>query len=206
MKARTVLAVVVGVFACSAWAQDPLEGIVIQEDLQAPYDRRDYKHWKDEDGDGQDARQEALIAESYVDVSFNEKGLVNAGLWMGPYTGYVTRDPGTLDIDHLVPLKEAHRSGAANWTPQQREDYANALSNDYHLIAVWRSANRSKADKDPAHWMPPNRSYWCEYLDHWISVKRTWGLSMDTAEADAIREGLAVCADYEKRDAIGGLQ
>ena len=121
MKARTVIAVAMGMFACLAWAQDPLEGIMIQEDLQAAYDRdKDYKHWEDHDGDGQDARQEALIAESYVKVSFDDKGRVNAGIWMGPYTGYVTRDPGMLDIDHLVPLKEAHRSGAANWTAEQR--------------------------------------------------------------------------------------
>ena len=190
---------------CTAVASaDPLEGIPIEEDLKAAYDRNEYKHWVDEDGDGQDTRQEALIAESLVGVTFDDKGKVDAGLWVGPYTSFVTRDPRTLDVDHLVPLKEAHRSGAANWTPQRREAYANDVIDNNHLIAVWNSANRSKSDKDPADWMPPNRAYWCEYLDEWIAVKRKWELSMDQQEADAIKTGLAVCERYRMRDHIDG--
>ena len=39
---------------------------------------------------------------------------------------------------------------------------------------------------------PPNRSYWCQYLEDWIAVKRRWELSMDEEEATAIRKGLKV--------------
>ena len=202
---KIAAAVAVLAVALPAWADDPLDGISIQPELDVPYDRDDYKHWVDEDGDGQDARQEALIAESLIKVSLSDRGAVREGLWVGPYTGRVIRNSRIIDIDHRVALGEAHVSGAANWTPERKEAYANDLADEHHLIGVWRSANRSKSDKDPAEWMPPNRSYWCSYLNEWIAVKRKWKLSMDEKEAAAIREGLNVCARYVKRDAIGGL-
>ena len=82
----------------------------------AEYNRSQWKHWTDEDGDCQDARQEALISESLVEVTFESER--NAGL--KPAGGTVrslaptSRRPGDLDIDHLVPLKNAHDSGG--WT------------------------------------------------------------------------------------------
>ena len=46
------------------------------------------------------------------------------------------------------------------------------------LIATWKSTNRSKHDKDRSEWLPPNRAYWCTYLDDWVRIKRAWGLSI----------------------------
>ena len=199
-----LLLIATAMAACASASAGSLDGILIEQDLSTAFNRDHYKHWVDEDGDGQDARQEALIAESLIPVAFDDEGKVESGLWVGPYTSFVTRDPGTLDVDHLGPLKEAHRSGAANWTPQRREAYANDLIDRNHLIAVWNSANRSKSDKDPADRMPPNRAYWCEYLDEWVAVKRKWELSMDTQEADAVKGGLVVCDRYKMRDHIDG--
>ncbi len=116
----------------------------------------------------------------------------------------MTSDPGALDIDHMVPLKEAHRSGAHAWTAERREAYANDLGHPQALIAVKSGANRSKGDKDPANWMPPNRSYWCQYLGDWIAIKTRWELSVDQAEADALKKGLAVCEKYKSGDHLDG--
>lgn len=102
-------------------------------------------------------------------------------------------------------MNEAHRSGGHSWGPDRRLSYANSLADPNHLVATGRSTNRSKGDKDPANWLPPNRSYWCDYLINWIAIKREWSLSMDDAEAKAIRKGLKVCHRYEKRDHIDGL-
>ena len=183
----------------------PLDGILIAPESQAEtYDRDLYRHWTDDDGDGQDARQEALIAESLVPVQLAPDGTVTIGLWVGPYCGFVTTRPGDLDVDHMVPLKEAHVSGGFAWDAAKRQAFANALANPGHLIAVKAGCNRSKGDKDPAQWMPPNRAYWCTYLADWITVKREWSLSMDEAEAGAVTEGLRVCARYTSGDSLVG--
>ena len=53
------------------------------------YNRSQWKHWIDEDGDCQDARQEALISESLVEVTFESerKCRVAMGRWYGAFTG-----------------------------------------------------------------------------------------------------------------------
>ena len=152
------------------------------------YNRNDYlTDWVDADGDCQDARQEVLIAESVVPVTLSSDGCrVLAGLWQDDFTGLSFNDPGDLDIDHLVPLKEAHDSGAWLWSPAAKKAYSNNLSNPLVLNAVDNSANRSKGDRDPALWMPSNTSYHCEYIKSWVAVKQAFGLSMDNAEAKAI--------------------
>ncbi len=153
-----------------------------------PYDRGLYRHWIDEDRDCQNTRQEVLIKESTVQVTLDPRGCkVVAGLWDDPYTGRVFTDPGLLDIDHLIPLAEVHRSGGDKWDSTLRRAYANDLTEPKNLIAVFRSANRSIGDRDPANWMPPNASYHCEYVATWTSVKERWGLSADDAEREAVR-------------------
>ena len=104
------------------------------------YDRGDWKHWVDADGDCQDARQEVLIAESLVEVTFetDRKCRVETGRWFGAFTGVYTGDPGDLDIDHLVPLKNAHLSGGWIWDADMREEYANYLNQSQGGMCICR--------------------------------------------------------------------
>lgn len=160
------------------------------------YDRDDYlRRWRDADGDCQDTRDEVLIAESEVPVEFasERRCEVVAGEWHDPFTGRTFTDPSKLDIDHMVPLKEAHRSGAADWPDDRKRTYANDLDHPHALVAVYRGANRSKGARDPADWMPPNEDVHCRYLRIWVDVKETWGLAMDAEERAAVRSGLADC-------------
>src|SRR4051794_32098108 len=90
-----------------------------------------------------------------------------------------------LDVDHVVPLKEAWRSGAAEWSTQDRRAFANDLTRS-QLVAVSARSNRSKADKDPARWQPPLADYRCTYGRAWVSVKHVYGLTIDTAERSAL--------------------
>ena len=122
------------------------------------YERNDWKHWEDHDGDCQDARQEVLIAESLVPVTYktDRECRVETGWWYGAFTGTHIEDPGNLDIDHLVPLKNAHNSGGWPWTADRREEYANYLGDDDHPIAVLDRANQSKGARGPEEWRPPD--------------------------------------------------
>ena len=151
----------------------------------------------DEDRDCQNARHEVLIAESTTPVGFKTaKGChVVSGNWLGAYSGKVFMDASKLDIDHLVPLKEAHESGGHAWDAYKRRDYANDLSDTNTLIAVDRSLNRQKGASDPADWLPPNQAYHEEYARAWVGVKLTWGLTADAKEIGVLRGILGADAE-----------
>ena len=159
------------------------------------------------DDDDEDTRVEVLIGESIVPAVVEERTRgrrVTSGLWVGKYTGTVTTSPSGFQIDHLVPLKEAHESGGHAWTEEQRLRFANDLDDAVALIAVRGGANGSKGARDPAEWMPPNRAYWCEYLESWVAVKQKYELSIDPEEASALREGFRVCGRYKSGDKLEG--
>ena len=163
----------------------------------AEYSRSHWRHWTDEDGDCQDARQEVLISESLVEVSFESerKCRVATGRWYGAFTGTHVDAPGDLDIDHLVSLKNTHDSGGWAWSPDRKKEYANYLGDPDHLIAVTSGANRAKGAKGPDEWRPADEGYWCRYATDWTEVKMEWGLTMTQRETEAIIEMLDTCDD-----------
>jgi 5-methylcytosine-specific restriction endonuclease McrA len=149
----------------------------------APYVRDDYKHWIDADHDCQNTRKEVLIAESLEKITLDSKGCkVLRGKWYDFYTDKYFSNPNDLDIDHFVPLKEAHISGAQFWSLEKKQQYANDLQDPEVLIAVSKNANRAKGDKDPSDWLPENKNYQCEYIKTWQRVKKIWALEMDKKE------------------------
>ena len=159
------------------------------------YDRDNWKHWTDVDGDCQNARNEVLVAESRAAVSYrtDRKCKVATGEWLAPYSNIVVTDPGKLDVDHMVPLGNAHDSGAWNWSANRKEQYANHLDDPQHLIAVTASANRSKGARGPEDWKPEDRAYWCQYAVDWIRIKDTWDLTVTQHEYDALVEMVNTC-------------
>ncbi len=171
-----------------------LEIAGIPADLPA-YSRNDWKHWNDTDKDCQDTRAEVLIEESAVPPTFKnqERCRVISGLWEGPYTGQSFTEASDVDIDHLVPLKNAHLSGGWQWDADRREDYANSMATDYHLVAVEKYANRAKGARGPEEWQPPDETYHCQYARDWIAVKAAWDLTATAAEWDALEAMLARC-------------
>ena len=74
-------------------------------------------------------------------------------------TGTTVTEASDLDVDHMVPLANAHKSGAWTWDSSQRQDYANDMGYANHLIAVTSGANRSKGARVPEEWRPPDESY-----------------------------------------------
>jgi hypothetical protein len=157
------------------------------------YDRDLFEHWTDDDHDGCDTRDEVLQAESSLPVDTADGCRSPAGSWLSIYDGYTTTDPGELEVDHLVALHEAWVSGASAWGPERRQAFANDLGHPGALVAVTAAMNRSKGDRDPALWQPPNRAAWCLYATDWVTVKARWQLTVDAAEATALRNMLAGC-------------
>ena len=159
------------------------------------YDRDQWRHWVDEDDDCQDTRQEVLIAESNSAVEFTDADQcrVASGAWSGPYTGEEFDDPAELDIDHLVPLANAHASGGWAWSESRKRQYANDLTFEGHLVAVQSQANRTKGASGPEGWKPPHETYWCQYAIDWTTIKNSWGLTATEAEVAALTEMLDTC-------------
>lgn len=155
------------------------------------YDRSLFKHWIDADKNGCDTRKEVLIAEATIKPKVGAKCLLSGGKWTSAYDGITyTKDAG-LDIDHVVPLAEAWRSGAWAWTAQQRQDFANDLTDSRVLIAVTASANRSKGDQDVKTWLPAKNK--CSYVEMWVAVKIKYSLTFDSGELLVIQSYLTSC-------------
>jgi hypothetical protein len=168
-------------------ALDLLATVVVENEHPNGYVRTLFEHWVDLDGNGCDTRAEVLARDSSTPVQRDSfRCHVIAGDWLSPYDGLVTDDPATIDIDHVVPLKEAWESGAWEWTPTARKLYANDLTDDRTLRAVSATSNRAKGDQDPAEWLPPLSAYRCRYLADWVAIKARWGLSVDSKEKSAI--------------------
>ena len=158
---------------------------VADEGPRAGYAAALFRHWTDVDGDGCDTRCEVLAAQRRTDLA----GLPGGG-WLSIYDGYTTSDPSELEIDHVVALAEAWDSGASSWDADRREAFANDPD---ELLAVTLATNRSKSDRDPAKWQPPNRDAWCQFGTTWTRVKLKWGLTADPAEVRALQNMLTGC-------------
>jgi hypothetical protein len=173
-----------------------LSTITVQNEYKTGYSRSLFKHWIDANGNGCDTREEVLIVESQSKAQVDAYGCkVIEGDWLSPYDNVMHSNPSELDIDHMIPLKEAWDSGAWNWTSAQRQTFANDLSDPRALIAVTAGQNRSKSDRDPSNWIPPQKSYVCTYLSEWVAIKAHWNLSMDQSEFGRIKNLLAAsCA------------
>jgi hypothetical protein len=154
--------------------------LVVAEDKTTGYNRSLFKHWIDADKDGCNTRAEVLIEEAIVRPKIGPKCKLTGGEWISAYDGKKVTNSSQLDVDHLVPLAEAWRSGAWKWTAAQRQAYANDLENSEALIAVTLTTNRAKGDKDPYLWTP-SKNY-CEYLSSWLKIKSKYNLTVDTLE------------------------
>jgi hypothetical protein len=181
----------------AGWPESVLERLVVDDNPRFEgYDRDDWGGgWSDDDHDCLNTRHEVLMAEEISGSPFlrDDGCLVTGGWWYAAFTGTFVDDPRSLDVDHFVPLANAHRSGGWAWDAATRRRFANDQEEPRHLIAVTASANRSKSDKGPETWRPDDGGYWCTYADTWMDIKVRWALSVTSAELSALRDMLATC-------------
>jgi hypothetical protein len=137
-----------------------------------------------------------ILARDLTDVVRDGPCVVIWGVLHDPYTGRVIvfhRSPATstrIQIDHIVPLADAWRTGAQQLTAEQRTNLANDPRN---LLAVEGHANTAKSDKDASQWLPPNADFRCAYVAKQIAVKATYQLWVTPEERDAMRKVLSNC-------------
>jgi len=157
--------------------------LAVRPEVSEFYRRSEWKHWSDPDGNCRNTRAEILIRSSVLPVHFKDKRMcdVISGHWVCPYSGRILTDSREVQIDHIVPLAEAHRSGGWRWNAKQKEEFANDPLN---LLPVDGLINRSKRDKDPARWLPEPA---CPYIRRWVAVKKKYRLYADRNEMDAIK-------------------
>jgi hypothetical protein len=162
--------------------------LIFMEEKVGGYDRSLFKHWIDEDRDGCNTRQEVLIEEALVKPKIGKRCVLSGGTWISSYDNKTVKGSGsTLDVDHMVPLAEAWRSGAWQWTDAERQFFANDLKDSRVLIAVTASSNRSKSDRDLANWLPKaSKEVVCDYVFAWVAVKMRYYLSVDPKESEII--------------------
>ncbi|TQS32553.1 hypothetical protein Golomagni_07127 [Golovinomyces magnicellulatus] len=143
-------------------------------------------------GDGYSRENEYVLKRDGDGVQVNNACTATAGTWKSPYDGATWKNASDIDIDHMVPLKNAWVSGASAWTTEQRKAFANDITRP-QLWAVTNSVNRSKGDKSPDSWKPPLKTFYCIYAKSWIQVKSHYELHITSAEKTALSGMLDSC-------------
>ena len=172
-----------------------LEALVVADPdpQRPPYERDQYDNdgWADVDGDCLNTRHELLVAYS-LDEPVLDGCRVRSGRWVDPYTGDTLTTADAATIDHLVPLAEAHRSGAWRWDNATKNAFANDETPGM-LLVVAGEVNQSKADKSPDQWLPPDPAAHCQYAIDWINTKARYDLTITGAESGALVRALDTC-------------
>lgn len=154
------------------------------------YSRDKFPHWITVSGSCN--TRETVLKRDGTSVVVDSACAAVSGRWFSPYDGATWTAASDVDIDHVVPLADAWRSGASGWTTAKRQAFANDL-NHPQLIAVTDDVNQAKGDKSPDQWKPPLASFWCTYAEMWVAAKHEWGLSITSAEKSALASMLDRC-------------
>ncbi|MFD7609573.1 DUF1524 domain-containing protein [Streptomyces sp. NPDC059828] len=160
------------------------------EGSSSGYSRDKFPHWITQSGSCN--TREVVLKRDGSNVVTDSSCAATSGSWYSPYDGATWTAASDVDIDHVVPLSEAWRSGASSWSTSSRQSFANDLTRP-QLIAVTDNVNQAKGDQDPAEWMPSQSSYECTYVRMWVHVKYYWKLSVDSAEKSALASALSYC-------------
>jgi hypothetical protein len=121
---------------------------------------------------------------------------VTSGTLDDPYTGKTivfkrgADTSSAVQIDHVVAIGDAWQTGAQQLSKATREQMYN---DPLELLAVDGPANQQKSDGDAATWLPPNKSFRCQYVARQIAVKSKYTLWVTQAEYDAMNGILSQC-------------
>ena len=184
--------------AAAATARRQLAALPVKGKAPATgYDReaRFGTAWLDVDHNGCDTRNDVL-ARDLTELERQGPCKVLRGTLVSPYTGervdFVrgNRTSTLVQVDHVVALENAWRTGAQQLSQSERE----ALANDpVNLFAVDGHSNAQKRSGDAATWLPADTAFRCTYVEHQVTVKTTYRLWVAPAERDAMARVLDRC-------------
>ncbi|WP_404825690.1 HNH endonuclease family protein [Plantactinospora soyae] len=173
-----------------ATAQSNLNALTVAAESGSGYNRDLFPHWITISGACN--TRETVLRRDGSGVSVDSACYPTSGSWYSPYDGATWTNPADVDIDHIVPLAEAWRSGANSWTTSRRQSFANDLSGP-QLIAVTDNVNQAKGDQDPSTWQPSRTAYRCTYAKMWIRTKYNWSLRLQSSEKTSLQAMLNTC-------------
>jgi hypothetical protein len=144
---------------------------------------------------GCDTRNDVLAAQlREVQYRPGSTCVVVAGVLDDPYTGerieFRKADASQVPVDHVIPLAMAWDLGAADWTPDQRKNFANDPTG---LQLTGRASNSAKGDSGPSEWMPATVEGRCGYATRYVAMAAQYELPMPSADASALHTALAAC-------------
>ena len=159
------------------------------------YDRAAFgAPWTDTDRNGCDTRND-ILGRDLTDVVFKpgtRDCAVLSGVLVDPYSGatlaFERGKPSGIEVDHVVALADAWRSGGSSWPYAKLLAFAN---DPLGLLAVAGEQNQAKSDSDAAQWLPPQGR--CAYAARQVAVKAKYELSVTPAERAALAGVLAQC-------------
>lgn len=184
-------------YANSEQVVEMLNQIDVQEESDLDYPNNfGGAGWKQKSNCQTDAL--VLKVESRTEASSTTRKCKPAtGYWISPYDGKTWTQASKLEIDHMVPKREAWESGASAWTDARRKAFKNDRGYGPSLIAVTEHENASKGDEEPGfergYYLPPLASYRCTYVAEWIAVKWRWSLSVDVIEKANLQKLMNSC-------------
>jgi hypothetical protein len=202
MRRIVVLALLLTTLPLSNTAQAEQDALMVLNSLEVKgraaktgYARSQFPHWSDPDRNGCDARNDTLKRDltQIIFKSGTRDCKVLTGQLLDPFSDKIisfSSAKSMIDIDHVVALSNAWQTGAAYFDKTKRA----AIANDpLNLIAVDAKLNRQKGDADAATWLPPLKSYRCDYVARQIAVKAKYGLWVTQPEKGAIIKLLEKC-------------
>lgn len=167
------------------------------EDTGAHYLRADWhKDWAYDPATKCNTREQVLIRDGDGEIVDNKcrstcpRTAPDPACWHSLYDGVKAYTPAELQIDHIVALREAARSGTRGWTPDQRKTFANDPDN---LLAVSSASNSGKGGDDVGRGRPSNQAAWCRVAATIVLIKARYRMHVDQAEHAALAAMLRTC-------------
>jgi Protein of unknown function (DUF1524) len=146
--------------------------------------------WSDVDHDHCNTRDE-ILQRDLTNVTFKGASdcVVATGTLRDPYTRttihYVKgkKTSSAVQIDHVVALSAAWKTGAATWSAARRLRFAN---DPVVLLAVDGPTNMAKGDSNPSEWMPPAQSAACPFSVRYATVAIRYDLAVEERDRAAM--------------------